>query len=70
MASVTKDQSRRAATAAEKSGDKNAEIVVFSIVRESTCAAALHVLRRPRQSHVSAQRGYRADATRKETLDA
>ena len=38
MASVTKDQSRRAATAAEKSGDKNAEIVVFSIVRESTCA--------------------------------
>jgi hypothetical protein len=38
MASVTKDQSRRAAPAAEKSGDKNAEIVVFSIVRESTCA--------------------------------
>src|SRR6266545_2833192 len=38
MASVTKDQSRRAATAVQKSGDKNAEIVVFSIVRESTCA--------------------------------
>jgi hypothetical protein len=37
MAKATKDKSQRAAPAVEKSGDKNAEIVVFSILRESKC---------------------------------
>jgi hypothetical protein len=37
MARATKDKSRRAAPTAEKSGDKDADIVVFSILRESTC---------------------------------
>src|SRR5215475_5394296 len=37
MARTTKDKSRRAAPTAEKSGDKDADIVVFSILRESTC---------------------------------
>jgi hypothetical protein len=38
MARATKDKSRHAAPTAEKSGDKNADIVVFSILSESTCA--------------------------------
>jgi hypothetical protein len=37
MARATKDKSRSDAPAAEKSGDKNAGIVVFSILNESTC---------------------------------
>src|SRR5215475_8625152 len=37
MARTTKDKARRAAPTAEKSGDKDADIVVFSILRESTC---------------------------------